>query len=128
MIIKVDFSSEVISIGEPIPFQNIVDVPCLCKLKAGKFTIEFVSTHTKIEGNLKGWSIEDFSAKALVGVGGEYVYYAHGLISIQHIEETNYKVLSLSLFYNSHGWLPVIENGNYTIPKQFWNDEPDWLP
>ncbi|WP_169392510.1 MULTISPECIES: hypothetical protein [Psychrobacter] len=127
MILKVDFSREVICIDEPIPFKEISDIPCLCKVRGDKFLVEFVTTHTKIEGTLKNWSINALNDRAPSGAGGEYTYYQYGLISIKYIDKTNYKVLSLNLFFNDHGWLPFIENEGYATPKQFWDDEPEWL-
>lgn len=127
MILNVDFSREVIHIGESITFKEISDIPCLCKVRGNKFLVEFITTYTKIEGTLRNWSLNALNDRAPSGAGGEYTYYKYALISIKYIDEANYKVLSLSLFFNDHGWLPFIENEEYATPKQFWDDEPEWL-
>lgn len=46
-------------------------------------------------------------------MGGQYLHYANGKISIVHISDDMYQILDLNMFYPSSGWRPVMKDGDY---------------
>jgi hypothetical protein len=104
------------------------NVPCLCKVKFNdSFEIELLTIEPTVTGIVKGWTSDDIDARTPASVGGEYTHYKYGLITLSQIEENTFKIENLSMFLNFVGWRPIIENGEYTDPKQFWDEEPGWL-
>lgn len=97
-------------------------IPCLCKV-SDKFEILFQSPILVAEGIVTGWDRKKLEERALAGAGGAYTHCASGLITLKKIEPDKFNIYELSLFYADFGWCPVIAEGDYAVPKKFWNED-----
>lgn len=118
MILNIKFPQNLIA-------ENLVvqeRIPCLCKV-SDKFEILFQSPLLVAEGTVIDWDRKKLEQRALAGAGGAYTHCASGLITLKKIEPDKFSVYELLLFYADFGWCPVIVDGDYAVPKKFWDDD-----
>ena len=100
------------------------DNPCLCKIYEN-FEIIFFESIPEMTGIVNEWNIKDIDERVPAGVGGKYIHYKHGLITISHQTDDLYIIESLKMFVRGEGWINVIENKEYVDLIE--EEEPDWL-
>ncbi|HFF2653655.1 TPA: hypothetical protein ACGCCX_001525 [Acinetobacter nosocomialis] len=99
-------------------------IPCLCKI-AEKFEIHFLVAYPQVTGFVTGWEYKEIDLRVSAGAGGEYLHYKYGLITLSKLEKDLYIIENLSMFESGSGWLPVVENREYSHVAEV--EEPDWL-
>ncbi|MDQ4629831.1 hypothetical protein [Janthinobacterium lividum] len=100
-------------------------IPCFCRV-AKDFEIIFQSPLPESVGVVQGWDSALLEERAVAGGGGRYTHYAFAMITLEKFQANVYKINDLSLFYTSFGWCPILINGEYAPPGNFWdNDEED---
>jgi len=98
------------------------NIPCFCKVSAN-FEISFHEPVPEVVGKVYEWDRKELGKRVLAGVGGEYTHYTSGMITLKEIGLNQYQIMDLSFFCYSFGWCPIIENGIYATPKDFWDKE-----
>jgi hypothetical protein len=99
-------------------------IPCLCKI-AKNFEIVFLVAYPQVTGIVTGWDYKELALRVGAGAGGEYLHYNYGLLTISKLKDDSYIIENLSMFESGSGWLPVIENRQYSFVPEV--EEPDWL-
>ncbi len=97
-------------------------IPCFCKI-SGEFEISFSETVPESSGIVSDWDRKELELRAVAGAGGQYTHYAHGLITLEKAETDTYKIIDLEMFYTNFGWCPILRNGEYAPPGDFWDEE-----
>lgn len=118
MKLRIDFPKNMITqelLGQ-------VRIPCLCKV-SDKFEIHFFNTIPESDGVVEDWDRRELELRAVAGAGGQYTHYAHGLITIKGAPDGAFRIVDLEMFYTTFGWCPVIIDGEYAPPGEFWDEE-----
>ncbi len=98
------------------------DIPCFTRINE-QFIIDFDLDPYFIEGKVVDWDEYKLNLLFGAGVGGDYTYYNHSLITIQKIKEGEYDIISLKFFDDMTGWVSIIENAEYA---EYINIEPGY--
>ena len=88
------------------------DIPCVCRI-GSKFELILGNTLGNYIGLVCEWDRQKFELVAPALAGGDVTYFNDCLITLKDISENEYKVIKLSLFFDSIGWVDVIESGDY---------------
>lgn len=99
-----------------------IDIPCISKV-SDRFEIVFESPLSAMVGMVEGWDRKLLAERAPAGAGGEYIYYRPSLVSLQEIADELFQIVHLKMFYDSFGWLKIIENGEYAKPGPIWDED-----
>lgn len=97
------------------------DIPCFCKIDA-KFILTFDFDPFLLKGEILEWDTERLNLLYPSGVGGEYTYYNHAMVSIDKVSENQYKMLSLKFFQPYLGWCSIIIDGEYAPEREYDED------
>ncbi len=97
------------------------DIPCFCKVST-KFLLIFDFDPFSLEGEILEWDIRKMNLLSPNGVGGEYTYYNHAMISIDKFSEDKYEVSSLKFFDSYFGWCPIIIDREYAPEPEYDED------
>ena len=100
------------------------NIPCLCKV-AKEFEIEFLDPLPAATGSVQGWDWQLLAQRAVAGVGGMYTHYAFGTVTMQPCRANVYRITDLTMFNTTFGWCQVLENGEYSPPGKFHDDDED---
>lgn len=126
MMLKIKFPDNLIT-GMLSKQKNI---PCRVQV-SDKFEVMFFTVIPDTLGIVYDWDRELFEERAMAGAGGMYTHYKPALITLNQESDDIYEIVELSLFYNDFGWCPVIHNGAYAPPVNFWDsddEDPDYVP
>lgn len=102
------------------------NIPCLCKVSK-EFEVVVEGPLPKASGIVSGWDRSLLEERAVAGGGGQYTHYCFGMITLQKIEPSVYKIVDLSFFQEPFGWCPILINGEYGPPGDFWDDEEEFF-
>ncbi len=94
------------------------DIPCFCKV-SNQFILTLDFDPFILEGEVIKWDKDKLSLMYPSGVGGEYIYYTHAMISISKILDCKYKIESLEFFNSYSGWCSIVINGEYAPEKEY---------
>ena len=100
-------------------------IPCTCKISSRIFEINFDFSTPPLSGVVIDWDRKEIEMRAVAMAGGRYTHFNPGLITFKKIEKNKYKVIYLSFFYEHFGWCPILINGEYGPPGDFWGKEED---
>ena len=59
------------------------------------------------------------------GGGGLYTHSAFAMITLGEVQSGVYRIHDLAMFYTGFGWCPVLVNGEYAPPGDFWDGDED---
>jgi hypothetical protein len=99
-----------------------IDIPCLSKVSQ-TFEIVFESPLPAMVGVVEDWDRKLLAERAPAGAGGEYIYHRPSLICLREMAEELFQIVHLKMFYDSFGWLKIIENGEYAKPVPIWDED-----
>jgi HEAT repeat protein len=88
------------------------DVPCVCRV-GRHFKVVFEPPLPESEGLVHGWDEEQIRQRAPDLVGGPYLHHCHAIITLDEVGQDVYRILDLSMFYESLGWCPIVVDGEY---------------
>jgi hypothetical protein len=88
------------------------NIPCLLRV-ASEFEVVFQDPLPGVIGTIEGWDRQALEGRAEAGAGGQYTHYAFGMISIENIGQNEYQIIDLSMFFEVHGWCPILMGGEY---------------
>lgn len=119
MNLKIEFAENLVSLSL-IRQKNI---PCLCRVSGSLFEVVFQSPLQDVVGVVDGWDRKLLEERAVVGAGGSFTHYKHGMVTLSEIQMGLYKIIDLSFFYSDYGWCPILIGGVYAPPGNFLDDE-----
>lgn len=73
-------------------------------------------------GAVTDWDRKSLAERAPAGAGGTYTHYRPSLISLQQLGDDIFQITNLKMFYESFGWLAIVENGEYAAPGLIWDE------
>ncbi|WP_024554332.1 hypothetical protein ACP26C_00915 [Franconibacter helveticus 513] len=126
MILEINFPDNLIT--GLLPEQK--NIPCTIKV-ADKFEVIFSTVVPCTAGIMHEWDRQRLEERAIAKAGGAYTHNEPALITLNKKTKDSYEVVDLYVFYNDFGWCPVIKDGEYAIPNQFWDsdeEDPDYIP
>ncbi|WP_288821598.1 hypothetical protein [uncultured Leclercia sp.] len=126
MILQINFPDNLVT-GLLSEQKNI---PCTIKV-SDKFEVIFSTVIPCTVGIIYEWDRQLLEERAIAKAGGVYTHNEPALITLNKKTEDSYEVVELHVFYNDFGWCPVIKDGGYAIPNQFWDsdeEDPDYIP
>lgn len=98
------------------------EIPCVCYI--GKsFELRLESPFASAVGVVDDWDRMALEERAPAGAGGQWTHCRHGRMTLRKISDGVYEVRELAMFYEAHGWLPVICDGTYALAKEVWDEE-----
>ncbi len=98
------------------------DIPCVCYI--GKsFEVRFESPLTAAVGTVDDWDRKAVEERVPAGAGGHWTHCRHSRMTLRAMSDGIYEVRELAMFYEAHGWLPVIHDGVYAVAKEIWDEE-----
>lgn len=100
------------------------NIPCLCRV-AKDFEIVFQAPLPEAVGVVHGWDRTLLEERAVAGGGGRYTHCAFATITMEKVQAGMYQIHDLALFYTGFGWCPVLVDGEYAPPGNFWDKEDD---
>lgn len=99
-----------------------VDIPCVCYI--GKsFEIHLESPLSPTTGVIDDWDRKALEERAPAGAGGLWTHCRHGRMTLRSASEGVYEIMNLDMFYEGHGWLPIIAAGTYAVAAEIWDEE-----
>ncbi len=99
-----------------------VRIPCRCLVEAD-FHVTVSETIPSVTGTIVDWDGEMLDLRVPRYVGGTVSHDAFGLISLRLVGANLYDVIELEMFNRTVGWCPVIADGEYGPPGQFWDED-----
>jgi hypothetical protein len=118
MMLRIKFPENLIT--EQLVVQE--DIPCLCRVSK-EFEVVFEDPLPEVTGVVAGWDRKMLEQRAPAGAGGRYTHYVPGRITLRKVEGDEFVIVSLSFFYCSFGWCPILEGNEYATPKPIWDEE-----
>ena len=100
------------------------NIPCLCRIRAHLFELEFQYPLPPCVGQVEGWSHKEIALRAPAGAGGAYAYYCFGQVTLSKLDENVFDIVDLSFFRGCTGWWPIFEGGKWSVPRQ-WNTQEE---
>ncbi len=97
------------------------DIPCFCKV-SDKFILTLDLDTFLLNGEIIGLDKNKLNLIYPAGVGREYTYYNHAMISISKIVNCKYKIESLKFFNAYSGWCSILIDGEYA-PEQKYDED-----
>lgn len=98
------------------------DIPCISKV-SDTFEIVFMFPLPAMVGEVTEWDRKLLSARAPAGAGGQYTHCRSSLICLEALADGLFKIVSLKMFYESFGWLKILEGGEYAEPGPIWDED-----
>lgn len=98
------------------------DIPCISKISS-IFEIAFEAPLPTMVGAVTEWDRKLLSSRAPAGAGGQYTHYRPSLICLRELKDGTFRIVSLKMFYESLGWLKIIEDGEYAAPGPIWDED-----
>lgn len=98
------------------------DIPCLCRV-ATDFELLFQEPLPVAAGLVTGWDSNLLNDRAMAGAGGEHTHYSFAMVTLEKMTQNVFKIMDLSFFNRSVGWCPILMNGEYGPPGDFWDEE-----
>ena len=99
-------------------------IPCICRV-GREFEVIISEPLPEALGVVQGWDRDLLEERAMAGGGGQFTHYENGTITLEEVQPNIYKIVDLALFYARFGWCPILENGKYSPPGNFWDDEEE---
>lgn len=122
LFVHINFPVNLIS--EQMVLQK--NIPCFCRISGSRlFEIEFLDPLPSAIGRVDGWTPELISERAPAGGGGKYTHYCFAMVSFESSCDDGYVISELLFFYTGHGWLPIVENGEWSKPQLYSQEEID---
>lgn len=106
------------------------NIPCIIQV-SDEFEILFPTVIPYTKGIIQGWDRRLLEERVIARAGGVYTHNEPALITLHKQTEDSYRVIDLQIFYNDFGWCPVIKDGEYATPTQFWDcddEDPEYIP
>lgn len=103
------------------------DIPCFCKISGTSFELEFQKPLPDAVGKVEGWSQRLICDRAPGLGGGIYTHFNFAQVTLERVDADLFSIKCLRFFYHSHGWITLIENGEWSPPKLNSQEELDEL-
>lgn len=100
------------------------NIPCFCKV-AKEFEIEFLDPLPEATGVVQDWDWKLLHERVISGVGGLYTHYTFGMVTLEVAQPGVYKIIDLAMFDTGFGWCPVLQDGKYSPPGKFYDDDDE---
>ena len=99
-------------------------IPCVCAIGGRDFEVQLHSPLGSATGKVEGWDSDEIAYRAPAYAGGTLTHFAHARISLREVSADTYEVVSLDMFYEWFGWVPVVADGAYATPLEgLWDEE-----
>ena len=116
-----------------IDFKNIISTDSLvkqekipCFIQVGEnFNILFPELLPNFIGTVIDWDWSLLDERAPSRMGGDYTYEEPAMITLKKISEKIYHIYDLYIFSSYHGWLSIIEKGEYATPIDLYDSNED---
>jgi hypothetical protein len=88
------------------------NIPCLCRI-AANFEVVFQNPLQEAIGQVENWDRKEVASASTARVGGKYIHYDFGMITLKKFEDDIFEIIDLSFFNESEGWCQIYEGGVY---------------
>lgn len=115
-----------INFPETLTGSSIVSqekIPCLCWIGRGGFKIEFSKPLFQCVGHIDEWDQKQIDMLAPAYGGSDFTHFNFAQLTLEHIDNSQYLVKELSLFYPHCGWISIIKDSQYSEPL---DEDEDW--
>lgn len=97
-------------------------IPCRCRVEVD-FEISIAETIPESSGKVDGWDATELDLRVPPYVGGTVSHDASGMITLKKVHGDVYEIVDLEMFNRGFGWCPVVVDGAYAPPGDFWDEE-----
>ena len=96
--------------------------PGVCQIRV-QFDVVFQSPLPEFQATVRGWDSQQIEERSPALVGGPYLHYYHGEISVVPVDAQIYRVINLAFFTAFEGWRSIVKDGLYAPPLVFSDRE-----